>query len=68
MTKKKQTSETNWMAVLLDFQLLVITLVFINGMTIMNDSGFTWLGLGVSLSTLAFVLMSLYLRNTRFSK
>jgi len=30
--------------------------------------GFSWLGLGVLLSSLAFVLLTLYMRNTRYPK
>jgi len=64
MTKSK----TNWSSFLGDLQLVVLAMVFINGMNCMNDKGFSWLGLGVLLSSLAFVLLTLYMRNTRYPK
>ena len=66
-TVRKDDPKTDWWAALGDMQILCRAMVFINGMNIMND-GFSWLGLGVLLCTLAFVLLSVYLRNTRFSK
>ena len=59
-------NKTNWRAYLNDAQMIAIALVTVNTVNCMNDSGFSWLGLGVLLSGLAFVALTLYMRNTRF--
>ena len=63
MTKNK----TNLIAYLSDMQLILLAMVFTNSVNTMTD-GFSWLGLGVILSAIAFVALTLYMKNTVFKK
>ena len=60
-------NKTDWMTYLSDMQLIILAMVLTNSINTMND-GFSWLGLAVVLSSVAFVALTLYVKNTRFPK
>jgi hypothetical protein len=60
-------NKTDWMTYFSDVQLILLAMILTNSINTMND-GFSWLGLGVLLSSVAFVVLTLYMKNTRFPK
>jgi hypothetical protein len=59
-------NKTNWKVYIADAQLILLAMMLTNSVNVMGDE-FSWLGLGVILSCLAFVMLTLYLKNTRFA-
>jgi len=64
---KKNDPQTDWFGFLDNLQLLCIAMVMVNSVNVFND-GFSWAGLGVFVCGLAFVALTLYIKNTRFPK
>ena len=66
-TVTKDDPKTDWMSALGDIQILLLAGVYINAINSLND-GFSWTGLAALLMGLIFVVVIVYMKNTRFGK
>lgn len=66
-TVKKDDPKTNWLSIINDIRILFLATIAINSINIFNE-GFSWLGLGSSISMMIFIFLMLYLQHTRFPK
>ena len=65
VNRRNKKIKVNWKGFILDTQLIILAFMTTNCLNALND-GFSWAGLGYLVSGLLFVLMILYLRNTKW--